>query len=147
MTLGQRYALSAAAELARHPRDRFVPLPELADSAQAPAPFLAKVLASLVAAGLMEGKKGHYGGYRLARSPRRIRLHDVVSALATSEEPGDRNPCAMGARACSAKRPCALHHPWTEALGGVRSFLRDTTLDTLAGGGARVDEPDPASQP
>lgn len=139
LTLGQRYALSAAVALARAPKGRFVPLPELAEAAQAPAPFLAKVLASLVAAGVLEGRKGHYGGYRLGRPARRIRLHDIVSTLATSDDPGDRNPCAMGARACSARKPCALHDAWAEALSGVRTFLRDTTLDTLVAASAETE--------
>ncbi len=131
LTLGQRYALAAVATLARHPRDRYVPVADLAAEASAPGPFLAKVLSALVVAGVLDGRRGHYGGYRLARAPSRIRLHDVVSALATSDEPEDRNPCAMGARACSPRHPCGLHEQWGAALVPLRTLLHDRTVADL----------------
>lgn len=131
LALAQRYALSACATLARHPREGFVPLTQLADEAHAPAPFLAKLLGTLVTAGLVEGKKGHYGGYRLTRDPARITLAQVISRFPTAECVGGKQPCTMGARPCTPANPCSLHDAWSAATAPLRELVATRTLADL----------------
>lgn len=132
LTLAQRYALSGCATLARHPKESFVPLADLAAEAHAPAPFLAKLLTTLVAAGIVEGKKGHYGGYRLARASARITIAQVIGHFPTADCAGGKQPCTMGARPCTPEAPCALHNAWSEAAAGLRTLVAETSLADLA---------------
>lgn len=131
-TLTQRYALAVATTLARHPRANFVPVDDLAREAHAPAPFLAKVLHTLAEARVVEGKKGHHGGYRLARAADRIQLSDVVLPFCDGGK--GVSPCIMGARPCSPENPCALHTNWGDATRPLRELMRTLSLADVVQG-------------
>ena len=131
-TLTQRYALAVTTTLARHPRTAYVPVEDLAREAHAPAPFLAKVLHTLAEARVVEGKKGHHGGYRLARNADRILLGDVVLPFCDAEK--GVTPCIMGARPCSPDTPCALHTTWGEANRPLRELMRTLSLADVVRG-------------
>jgi Rrf2 family transcriptional regulator, nitric oxide-sensitive transcriptional repressor len=89
------YALRAMVCLAQSPDD-LVAAPTLARHTGVPANYLAKVLQQLASAGLVNGRRGVGGGYRLAKPPGQITLLDIVSAMGTirtgnPEPPGQSN--------------------------------------------------------
>ncbi len=57
----------------------------LADCSGVPAPYLAKIIKRLNAAGLVECKRGQQGGVWLSRAPKSISVMDVCSAIETSD--------------------------------------------------------------
>jgi Rrf2 family protein len=59
---------------------------ELAEKANVPAPFLAKVLQRLVERGVLRSKRGRTGGFVLGRPSSEITVADVVLALEGHEE-------------------------------------------------------------
>lgn len=130
-TLTQRYALAVCTTLARHPRDTFVPVEALSAEAHVPRAFLSKVLQALSEAGVVEGRKGHHGGYRLFRPAGETVLSDVVLPFCGQED--GRTPCVMGARPCSPANPCSLHTAWGGAMAPLRELMSGWTLaDVLA---------------
>ena len=70
-------ALFSVLEFARDP-SRHIPASEIADKYSVSAHHLAKVLAELARAGLLESVRGAGGGYRFAANPRRVTLMDVI---------------------------------------------------------------------
>lgn len=74
------YALRAAVCMASDP-DRWASTPHLAARAGIPSTYLAKVLQALAAAGIVSGRRGVGGGYRLARSPASISLAEVAEVF------------------------------------------------------------------
>ncbi len=77
----------------------------IAGSVNTGAPFLRRVLSSLVKAGFIEAQEGRDGGYRLARPADRILLSDVYRATTTERaipaspaEPSSRCPVGSGMR-------------------------------------------------
>lgn len=76
-----QYALRAMACLAFQP-DTLTPTPQLAKMAEVPPNYLAKVLQMLAQSDLVVGRRGVGGGYRLARPPEEITLHDIVDNVA-----------------------------------------------------------------
>jgi Rrf2 family protein len=80
---------------------------ELARIAHVPYPFLRRVLARLVGAGIVRSSRGCNGGMRLARPAARVSLLDV--ALATDVAAITLNLCLRDRRACSRVRHCAVH--------------------------------------
>ena len=92
--------------------------------------FLAKVLQRLAHARLVIGKRGLHGGYRLALAAEKIILADVVSAVDTAMK-GERQ-CVLEMRACSAGRPCVMHHRLKKAEVGLWCALRTTRLSDIA---------------
>ena len=75
------YALRAMAHLAREPEGAWVSGPALAEATRVPAAYVGKVMRQLVVAGLVVGKSGRAGGFRIAQSPGTIRFIDVLEAL------------------------------------------------------------------
>lgn len=126
-----RYAMSAGLEMAKLPAEQRLTADALAERTGAPRPILSKVLASLVRAGLVDGVKGHYGGYRLARAAKTITLLEVASAVFQGGPHASEIPCALGNTACHAEDPCPLHDAWMGVVVAVEAMVRHNTLADL----------------
>src|SRR5690242_12596824 len=74
------YALRAMSCLAVTPA-HLMPTGTLADLTKVPPNYLAKVLQQLAASGLITGRRGVGGGYKLARPPAAITLLEVINAV------------------------------------------------------------------
>lgn len=68
--------------------------------------LVAKVLTVLSQAGFVLGTRGPGGGYRLARDPSEITMHDVVELF---EGHRDSISCPFGPDWCGIGDPCPLH--------------------------------------
>lgn len=111
------YALRAMACLAYSP-DELTPTPKLAEQTLVPPNYLAKVLQSLAQAGLITGRRGVGGGYRLSRPAAEISLLDVVNAI----DPVERiTTCPLGLPNHGTNL-CALHTCVDEA---ARQFIEN----------------------
>jgi len=71
------YALRAMACLSQH-ESQLISANQLAGWTKVPGNYLAKVLQELAAAGLVVGRRGVGGGYRLARDSKDITLLDIL---------------------------------------------------------------------
>ncbi|MEO1583434.1 MAG: Rrf2 family transcriptional regulator [Planctomycetota bacterium] len=80
------YALRAVSALAPC-GSKLVPTTELAELADVPPPYLAKVLQQLAAADIIRGRRGVGGGYTLKRDATEISLLEVVLAVGPIREP------------------------------------------------------------
>ncbi|MCA9726286.1 MAG: Rrf2 family transcriptional regulator [Candidatus Eisenbacteria bacterium] len=105
---------------------------ELSSSRQLPKPFVAKVLSSLSAAGLVSSMRGPGGGFSLARPPDQITLWEVVSIFERNRTP----KCPVGGGICGGGQTCPIH----DKLAGIREatdrLLRETTFAAFYVNGA-----------
>ena len=62
-----RYALRIMMELAKYDRNRYIPLPLIAENQEVSEKYLESIISVLAKAGLVEGLRGKGGGYRLSR--------------------------------------------------------------------------------
>jgi Rrf2 family protein len=119
-----RYALRALLYMAwlgeRATADR------ISAEAHVPRRLLARILANLTRAGLVESEQGRSGGSGLARPAREITLRDAVEA---TEGPFGVTQCIMQNRTCGTDTPCALHEAWEEGQQAILRYLEDQTLD------------------
>jgi Rrf2 family protein len=97
---------------------------ELAKSRNLPAPVVAKILTDLSRGGLVIGSPGPGGGYRLAKPPASISLHDVAVLFERETE----GLCAYGPGWCGHNAPCPLHDSIVEMKQTFESFLTTTTF-------------------
>lgn len=83
MRLSKRteYGLRAVVQLGRAWPRNFMHSRDLAGEERLPSKFLEAILLALRRGGFLESKVGSGGGYRLARSPRDIRVGDLVRRL------------------------------------------------------------------
>ncbi len=109
MRLSKRsqYAVKAAVKLAEHHGTGFLQSREIAGSEGLPPKFLESILLALRSAKILESKVGAGGGYRLAREPQRVRVHEVIDALENSDAgldgfPGGEDEASTGGLAIEA---------------------------------------------
>ena len=102
---------------------------EIAEAFGASGNTLAKVLARLVKAGLLEGVTGPGGGYRLARGAEETALLEVFEAV---EGPLGEVRCLLGEPICGGEE-CILGGLVESIQERVREYLGSTTLSELAG--------------
>lgn len=98
----------------------------ISSEARVPRRLLARILARLSHAGLVESHAGRGGGSALARTPREITLRDAVEA---AEGPFDVTHCILKARACGEGTPCAMHEAWIQGQNAILEYLESQTLD------------------
>src|ERR671913_1004898 len=118
-----RYALRALVYLARV--GERVTADRISTEAHIPRRLLARILAKLSHAGLVETEQGRGGGSRLARPANKITLREAVE---TVEGPFGVARCIMEDRACGEGAPCALHEAWEEGQRAILEYLDDQTL-------------------
>lgn len=119
-----RYALRALLYLARI--GELATADRISVEARVPRRLLARILAKLSQAGLVESEQGRGGGSRLARPAGEITLRDAVEA---AEGPFDVSRCIMQNRACGEGFPCALHAAWERGQQAILEYLDTQTLN------------------
>jgi len=125
------YALRAVVCLAEHPERAFTAR-ELAEAADLPKDYASKVLEGLSRAGIVHGRRGRGGGYRLSRRPSAIPLLDVLSAV----DPIRRiRACPLGRVAHVSL--CPLHRRLDDLAAKMEQELAGTTVAKLVEGGRR----------
>lgn len=120
------YALRAMTYLATQEPGRRMLTRDLAEAIHVPAPFLAKIMRRLAADGMLDAKKGHHGGFVLARPPAEIRFIDILRAV--DFEPSSDH-CLFGLGNCDTKNPCPLHSEWSILKGQIEQWATAHTLD------------------
>ncbi len=127
------HALRAVAWLAREGGAQSVMARQIARSLKLPADYLTKVLGTLARTGVLTATRGVHGGYRLARSPERIRLIEVVEPF---EGKKVRPGCLLRpAQACRDSGVCSAHASWEELKRTYGEFLEHRTVADIRGAG------------
>jgi Rrf2 family protein len=138
------YAIRATSWIVLHESDTAVRAKDISKNLGIPAPYLSKILRRLVEAEILTAAKGHQGGFKLARQSRRVRVLDVVEAV---EDAIPARHCIFGWRTCSAKKPCVLHHRWSQVNDTFQEWLRTTTLADIKEDAAQLQWLHENSQP
>lgn len=126
------HAIRAMAVLAKLADDGYVGANRIAKEIGAPPNYLGKLLQMLARENLVESQKGIGGGFRLARSPKRITLYEVVEPI---EHIGRWAGCVLGWHECSDEHPCAVHDRWKKVRGDYMALLQRTTIADLVKSG------------
>jgi len=119
------YGLRAMSYLARLEAAERIRTRDLAEAVDIPAAFLAKIMRKLTAAGILDAKKGHHGGYILAKPPAEIRFIDIMRAV-YFEPAADH--CLFGLENCDAENPCPLHSEWSILKQQIEEWANTHTL-------------------
>jgi len=96
------YAIDAVVDIAHHGVAGPVQSGDIAERQGIPRRYLEQVLQHLVRSGILSGRRGPRGGYRLARERRRITLGDIVrrvNEIEAAPDPLEEAPDSAIARA------------------------------------------------
>lgn len=124
-----RYGTRALLELALHHGKGPVPLKDIAQRQQIPLPYLEHLITPLIAGGLVRSTRGARGGVLLAKSPKEIRLSEVIQFLEGSIAPVE---CVNDPKYCSRSDLCVTRDIWGELKKAMDGVLESTTLQDLA---------------
>jgi Rrf2 family nitric oxide-sensitive transcriptional repressor len=122
------YSLRVLIRLALRP-DELTTIADIASGYGISENHLMKVVHQLGIAGYVETVRGRNGGLRLARSPARINVGEVVRRM---EADLDIVPCFNAAGACAIEPACILKGALDEALDAFLAVLDRHTLADLA---------------
>jgi len=123
-------AIAAMSRLAEvYAENRLLSSIDIAQNRELAQTLVAKLLTMLSQAGLVVGERGPGGGYRLARTPRKISLLDIVLVFERLDDP---IVCPFGPEWCGKKDPCPLHDTYVQFNEQFDSFLRKTKLSVFS---------------
>ena len=125
------YALQALIHLAQHEVDWPIPGPQIAQETGIPAKYLSAILGTLVRTGVLKASPGRSGGFRVARSPTRVSLLDVLTPF-EADLFAPHPTCPFGNPVCGDKDPCAGHSGWKIVLDTYQDFLKNTSVKDVA---------------
>jgi Rrf2 family protein len=118
------YSLRAVLCLASQPGATALTTQQIAERANIPAGYLAKMLQVLGRAGIVASQRGLNGGFSLAVAPEKLTLLDIVRAV----------ECSRRITSCPAGNPdhavhlCPLHRRLDAAAATVEDLLKGTTI-------------------
>ena len=124
-----RYALRIMTELAQYDRDRYIPLPLIAEKQEVSEKYLESIISVLSKAGLVEGLRGKGGGYRLSRE---LKDYSIGEILRLSEGSLAPVACVDGARGkCPKAEGCRTLPMWEKLDSLINGYLDSVSLEDL----------------
>lgn len=123
------YAIRAFVHLASVPEGKYAMVKHIAEQADIPSHFLAKILQQLARKGFLRSSKGPTGGFSL-----RIPAKDLTLVMIVDSVDGltDYERCPAGLAECNDQAPCGMHDSWKGLRGRIMEYLERTSIEDLA---------------
>jgi Rrf2 family protein len=125
-----QYALRAIFELAKHMDKGPVKISDIATAQSIPVRFLEVILNQLKASGIVDSKRGFYGGYFLVRPPHRVSVGDVLRFLNKDQSATDCIAC-VSKTSCPFDGQCAFSALWTRVKQAAFNIYDETSFQDL----------------
>lgn len=124
-----RYGLKALVYIAEKSReDKLVRIKEIADDQNISVQYLEQILFKLKNENIIEGKRGPNGGYRLAKNPEEITLHELYKILDEEEKVIDCNESKENKANCNGQS-CGTTCIWNKLDNAMTKILEEITLN------------------
>jgi FeS assembly SUF system regulator len=98
---------------------------EISEATGIAQPTVSKVLKMLVKAGVLSSVRGAKGGYALTRTPEKITVATVISAV---EGPIALTECSQSHRSCEQASGCHIQGHWNLVNQKIFNALESVTL-------------------
>lgn len=105
-------------------------LKQIAEAANAPVSFTAKILQQLSNENIITSIQGPKGGYEMdTKQIEETRLSDIVNIFDGNQI---YKGCGLGLAQCNEKKPCPLHFHFKTIRDDLKSMLESTGIEQLA---------------
>lgn len=124
-----RYAVRMVIDLAMNQGDGYVSLKDIAERQQISKKYLEQIIPALNRAGILEAVRGFQGGYRLADSPDKISIADILK-----ETEGCLAPVACLEKEvnnCPRKGECMVLPLWKGLYDVTFDYLKKYTVQDI----------------
>ncbi len=123
LTQTAKYAIRALIYLSEQEDGAYYQAREIAQKIQVPTNYLGKTLQKLAHARILDSQKGLHGGFRIARAPEKITLHEILVAIEAIPRDLSEGPAGD-----MADLPSAVYAKFAELSSVYNQFLKDATL-------------------
>ncbi len=132
LSMKAKYALKALIHMARQDKPT-VPSKQIAEAEDIPQKFLDNILQELRINGIVDSKRGIFGGYYLARKPSEIILGDIIRII---DGPLAPIRCAsltayQKCDDCRDETACRLRHLMLDVRNAMSGILDGRSLQDL----------------
>lgn len=124
-----RYALRMILDMARHQGNGAVALKEIAERQNVSQKYLEQIALALSRADVLQGTRGHQGGYRLVADPATLTVYDVLEVAEGSMRPVaclDQTP-----NACERCGGCDTIGIWEGLDRVIREYLTSLSIQDV----------------
>jgi Rrf2 family protein len=125
-----QYALRAIFELAKHMDRGPVKISDIAAAQAIPLRFLEVILNQLKASGIVDSKRGFYGGYFLVKPPDQVSVGDVLRFLSRPLPVSDCIAC-VSKTSCPFDGRCAFSSMWIRVKQAAFNIYDETSFQDL----------------
>ncbi len=127
LTTKGRYAVTTILDVALYECNGPVSVSDVAERQGLSPSYLEKLFSNLKKKGLVSGRKGPGGGYKLTESSHLITIANVIDAV---NETVDATKCG-GSKNCRGQGRCITHDLWAGLSNEIRNFLEGVSLSQL----------------
>lgn len=125
------YGIKALIYIANYSiKDKRVNIGNVAEAIDSPTAFTAKILQRLVKGGIVDSRKGPYGGFSITKE--RISVITLKEVVTIIDGDSVYNGCGLGLEECNEEKPCPLHKKFNPVRDKLTVMLEQTTLEDLA---------------
>jgi len=129
-----RYGLKALTYIVDHGKNgHFVRIKEISEAQDTSSQYLEQILYKLKNEGIIEGKRGPYGGYIMKKSPAEISLHKIYTILNEEEKIINCNEDEIKKINCREGN-CSESCIWGKMDNAMSEILKNTTLEDFVKG-------------
>ena len=140
VTTWTEYSLIIAIHLARRGGSLPVAARDISESERLPGDYVEQILLRLRRAGLVDSVRGARGGYRLARDPADISVHDVMLACEHQTFEVNCQAHPVDDERCRPDGQCTIRPVWQGLQQRVEEFLMGISIADLLQDHAHVQE-------
>lgn len=133
-----QYALRAIFELAKHMDQGPVKISDIAAAQSIPLRFLEVILNQLKGSGIVDSKRGFYGGYFLVRPPSQVSVGDVLRFLQPEPTRSDCIAC-VSKTSCPFDGRCAFSSMWLRVKRAAFTIYDETSFQDLIDREKKID--------
>ena len=130
VTQKKQYALRAIFELAKQQGDEPVKTSMIAEAQAIPLRFLEVIMGQLKRAGIVDSKRGFFGGYTLLQTPDQICVGDIFRVLDKEDNTEVCMACTSKGN-CPFLGGCVFMKLWDQAQRAMDAVYDRTTIQTL----------------
>ncbi len=128
----EEYGLRCLVQVAAHTGARGLTAPEIGRREGLGPEYVARIMATLRAGGLVIGTRGPGGGYRLARPAHQIAVWEAIQVLGGEFFPMGFCDCHPGRRReCVHSADCGIRALWRTMQSTLRTALERVSLEDL----------------
>ena len=124
-----RYALRMILDMTQHQKNGPVALKDISDRQNVSKKYLEQIALVLSQAGILQGTRGHQGGYRMVADPAEITVLDVLEITEGSMRPVaclDQAP-----NVCERCNGCETLYIWEGLDQVIRDYLGKMTIQDV----------------